>query len=125
MSDPAFKNKSEEISVILENVWELGKLTPQEEKVFEDCIQTPIGRKIFRGQLNKYRISHRKMLEPKSFNIIKKLFWQVLDKICENRKSESHNNQREIPGRSQSFFEDSTRERIETCMDLMIMSETF
>ena len=36
MSDPAFKNKSEEISVILENVWELGKLTPQEEKVFED-----------------------------------------------------------------------------------------
>jgi hypothetical protein len=117
MRDPNLRQRAEQISEILENVWNVGKLTSEEYKIFENCIQTPVGRKLFRGQLNKYRISHRKLLEPKSFNLIKQLFWKVLDKMRDIDKQEYQRTNLEISGRKPSFFEDPTRERLETCMD--------
>lgn len=45
IADPALKQVSEKLSDILENVWNIGKLTNEEYKVFDDCIMSPAGRK--------------------------------------------------------------------------------
>lgn len=125
MLDPHLQQKADQISDILENVWNIGRLTEEEYKIFSDCIQTPTGRKLFRGQLNKYRISHRKLLNERSFKTLKRLIWEVLDKMREVEMGEAGRGGLDMLARKASFVEDPTRERLETCMDCMIMSETF
>ena len=125
MLDPMLRQRGEQISDILENVWNVGKLTEQELKTFTDCIQTAQGRKLFRAQLNKYRISHRKMINDRSFKTLKRLLWLVLDKMREAEMGEVGNRDIDMLARKPSFVQDNTRERLETCMDCMIMSETF
>lgn len=125
MKDPFLAKMSEDISNILENVWNIGRLTQEESDTFDKCIDSPAGRKLFRGQLNKYRISHRKVVNDKSFKTLKALIWKVLNKMkkIDDSKSESEDDSNVI--RKPSFIDDQERERIETCMDCMIMSETF
>lgn len=125
MLDPLLKQKAEQLSDILENVWNIGRLTEEEYKGFNECIQSPTGRKLFRAQLNKYRISHRKLLNERSFKTLKSLIWKILDKMREVETGESDGFSLDMFARKASFVEDRTRERLETCMDCMIMSETF
>lgn len=124
MADPRLKTKSDKISEMLENVWNVGKLSQEEYDYFDDCIKTPTGRKIFRAQLNKYRISHRKQLNDRSFKTLKSLIWRLLDQMHEVEMNEMGSSE-DMLGRRTSYVEDPTRERLETCMDCMIMSETF
>jgi hypothetical protein len=124
MMDPRLKNRSDKMSNMLENVWNIGKLSLEEYDEFNDCIKTPSGRKLFRAQLNKYRISHRKQLNDRSFKTLKSLIWKLLDKMHEVEMNEKGTSD-DMFGRRHSYVEDPTRERLETCMDCMIMSETF
>jgi hypothetical protein len=92
MNDATLQNKSQKMETILENVWNVGKLTKDEYKFFESLIRTQNGRKLFRGHLNKYRISHRKMLNDRSFKTLKRLFWVLLDRMkqieCDEREDD-------------------------------------
>jgi len=124
MQDPYLKKMGDDLSDILENVWNVGKLDQKEYEIFDKCIQSPQGRKLFRAQLNKYRISHRKVLNEKSFKTLKRLLWKVLDKMKE-LEDRSPIEEHDMNSRKPSFIDDHERERLETCMDCMIMSETF
>lgn len=96
---------------------------------FEKYISLPVGRKMFRAQLNMYRISHKKVMSKQSFVTLKSLIWKILDKMdhIEGRSMyESFKQTQDYEeSRKPSFVSDDQRERIETCMDCMIMSDTF
>ena len=121
MVDPILMKKSEQISDILENVWNVGKLTNSEYDVFKEVIQTPAGRKLFRGQLNKYRISHRKMLNERSFKTLKRLLWLLLDKMRAQEINEKHVDSLEMMGRKASFVEDPARKLIYIQLEALII----